>query len=376
MSAAKANLMILTRFVWTPLIIISSFVTILSVAASGVVLRPTLAQTPSNAPPGVNRPQQSSSPAVTGSPQQPSSPAATTQDARPGFGLSLLQSLITACVAAGLTVLLAWAVGLRIAAAWDIRKKQAEFDILLAKEFYELVGDVKAIAREWELLLRRKPPPAAIGSPQASPPTLAGSSPQPSPTDPAGSSPQQPSTEWQKDQLELAKRAMITETSMEAILLKLVSESNLAAAAGSNGREGSLRVLGLFRVAFRNLREMIETGTERPPDFGSPEFWLFNRLVGEISKMVYARSTRSPQTAKVPTPAPDAENYLRLIAFRTTDLRVAAANLIPPLIAFFQARNVDRDSQRLENIRRKFPAGTATVDAIASGSTSGTSAAP
>lgn len=133
-------------------------------------------------------------------------------------------------------------MGLRIAAAWDIRKKQAEFDILLAKEFYQLVGDFKAIAREWELLLQRKPSPET--------------------------------TEWQKDQLELAKRALVTETSMEAILLKLVSESNLTAGAGPNDREGSLRVLGLFRVAFRNLREMIETGTERPPGFGSAEFWL------------------------------------------------------------------------------------------------------
>lgn len=92
--------------------------------------------------------------------------------------------------------------------------------------------------------------------------------------------------------------------------------------------------------------------------------------------MIYVRSTRSPQTAKVPTPTVDAEYYLRLIAFRTTDLKVAAASLVPPLTAFFGARNADRESQRLENIGRKFPAGTASiVDAIAPRSTSGTSAA-
>jgi hypothetical protein len=207
------------------------------------------------------------------------------------------------------------------------------------------VGDFKAIAREWELLLRRKPSPET--------------------------------TDWQKDQLELAKRALITETSMEAILLKLVSESNLTAGGAPDDREGSLRVLGLFRVAFRNLREMIETGTERPLGFGSAEFWLFNRLIGEISKMIYARSTRSPQTAKVPRPTVDSENYLRLIAFRTTDLKVAAAGLVPSLMAFFGARNGDRDSRRLENIQHKFPAGEASiVDAVAPRSTSGTVAAP
>jgi hypothetical protein len=88
-----------------------------------VVQLPALAQTPGNAPPGVSSPQQPSPPAIAGSPPRPSSPTATAQDARPGFGLSLLQGLITACVGASVAVLLAWAVGLRIAAAWDIRKK-------------------------------------------------------------------------------------------------------------------------------------------------------------------------------------------------------------------------------------------------------------
>lgn len=114
MSPAKAYPATWARFVWTAALTI-----IFSFATSGVVLLRGLAQTPGNAPPGVSGPQQPSapaatglpqqpsSPAATGSPQQPSSPAATAQDARPGFGLSLLQGLIIACVGAGVAVLLA-----------------------------------------------------------------------------------------------------------------------------------------------------------------------------------------------------------------------------------------------------------------------------
>jgi hypothetical protein len=235
-----------------------------------------------------------------------------------------LPKLLTAVIVAAL----AWFVGSRITAAWDMRKKRGEFDILLAKEFYTVVASFKAVAREWEAHLRLKP--AANTNEMAV---------------------------WETARIALAKRALDAETSMESILLKLVTEG--AGAEGTSGSEKHKRQrsLSLFRVAFRNLRETVEKGQDSPPGWGHPEFWLFNRLAGEISRIVYERSVKVPRQASSPAPSVSAQDYLQLLTGRTTDLRLAARRLLPAVEAFFRQRAQDRAAARRANVERLFKHG-------------------
>ena len=180
---------------------------------------------------------------------------------------------------------LAWFVGSRITAAWDMRKKRGEFDVLLAKEFYTLVASFKSVAREWEAHHRLKP---ATNSNEM--------------------------TSWETARVALAKRALDAETSMESILLKLVTEAIGREGLSAPERSKRQRSLSLFRVVFRNLRETIEGGQKSPPGWGHPEFWLFNRLAGKISRIVYERSVEVPRRASSSALSVDAQDYIRLMA--------------------------------------------------------------
>jgi hypothetical protein len=233
-----------------------------------------------------------------------------------------LPKLITTLFAA----ILAWVVGSRITAAWDMRKKRGEFDILLAKEFYTLVASFKAVAREWEAYLKRKPASDNLAA-------------------------------WETARIELARRALEAETNMESILLKLLTEGMGREGLTEAERTQRQRSLSLFRVAFRNLRETVEEGQDPPPGWGDPQFWLFNRLAGEISRMVHERSVQVPDKARTPSQAMNAADYLRLLVGRTTDLRAAAAGLQPRVEAFFRQRAEDRAAARRANVERLLETG-------------------
>lgn len=138
-----------------------------------------------------------------------------------------LPKLLTAFFVAAL----AWFVGSRITAAWDMRKKRGEFDVLLAKEFYTLIASFKSVAREWDAHLRLKP---------------------------AANAPEMAS--WETARVALVKRALDAETSMESILLKLVTEGVGREGLREPERSKRQHSLSLFRVAFRSLRETIEGG--------------------------------------------------------------------------------------------------------------------
>jgi hypothetical protein len=239
-------------------------------------------------------------------------------------------------------------------ARWDIRKKRQEFDILLVKEFYELIASFKSVAREAQALGPRPRPdnsplPNVFWGAPVVAAMAARSRPQPTAS---------PALEkWQARQEPLARRALDAEMRMEAILLKLISES-----AGADGLSPTERhAAGLLRTAFRNLRETVDSGKMRLPDFDDSELWLFNRLAGEISKIFYRRSVRSPNKPETSAPAIDANDYLRLVNYRTGDLEAAVARLAPKVDRFRELRHQARQNARRARVNGAFTQGTAVI---------------
>src|SRR5271156_6141045 len=111
------------------------------------------AAVPSGATPAAGAAPQASkpSPAAVTDPRAVSQSAATADkdgNLNQAFWTALVQEIPKA-LSAAIAALLAWIVGSRITAAWDMRKKRGEFDILLAKEFYSVVASFKTVAREW-----------------------------------------------------------------------------------------------------------------------------------------------------------------------------------------------------------------------------------
>jgi hypothetical protein len=261
------------------------------------------------------------------------------------FGQLMVDALpatIAGLIAAVVGALLAWTVGLRLSAGWDIRKKRAEFDQLLVQEFNKVVAEFKAIGREREVLKSR----------------LADT--------------QNATAEKQKAfedaRYELVKRAVATESTLETILLRLLSDletwlitQGVTDAQKQEAREQQLRTMGLFRVAFRNLREAVAEGSHVTPGFNDPELWLFNRLAAELSGFIYERAT-APSLPSFWRPwqitsvlaKPDPAAYLRLIAYRTADLRTAVASIVPDLALLDSHRRQGRYAQRRKNIEGLF----------------------
>ena len=251
--------------------------------------------------------------------------------------VSELPKIATVLLTVVLTAALAWWVTAGLTARWDIRKKRQEFDLVLVKEFYELIGSFKSVAREAE----------ALG-------------PRPRPASPAVI-PDQPGAEaaalranWETKQAPLAQRALETEMKMEAILLKLISEGPSDEGMGTAEWRRQRQAAGLLRTAFRNLRETVERGTMRLPGFDSPELWLFNRLAGEISKIFYTRSARSPKKPESAAPTLDATDYLRLVVYRTGDIEAAVARISPKVASFTQRRHEARQSARRARVHSAF----------------------
>ncbi|MCA6121700.1 hypothetical protein J6500_07265 [Bradyrhizobium sp. WSM 1704] len=268
------------------------------------------------------------------------------------FGQLMVEALpgaIIGLAAAVAGTLLAWMIGLRLSAGWDMRKKRAEFDQALVQEFNKVVAEFKAVSREREILNARV---AATQTPSADQ--------------------QKAFDETRRD---LVKRAVAAESALEAIFLRLLSEmDSWLAAHGGNAdqkvaaRERQLRLMGLFRVAFRNLREAIVDAAPTAPAFGDPELWLFNRLAAELSGLIYEQATApslpafwKPWDITSTLARPDPAAYLRLIAYRTTDLRMAAASILPDLMVLSSRRTDARRAGRKDNIESLFVAGSVKV---------------
>lgn len=153
--------------------------------------------------------------------------------------------LATVLLTVLLTAALAWWVTAGLTARWDIRKKRQEFDLVLVKEFYELIGSFKSVAREAEALGPRPPPAGRAATPEQGEADTAPATPAAQP----GVQPATPSplATWETKQAALAQRALETEMKMEAILLKLISEGPSDAGMSPAEWRRQRHVAGLLR---------------------------------------------------------------------------------------------------------------------------------
>lgn len=168
-----------------------------------------------------------------------------------------------------------------------MRKNRAEFDVALAKDFYHLAGEFRAIEREWAALKRDHD--------ASQPPGWA----------------------------DLLQRAAAAEGGVEAVLLKLVTEDAPT--------PQQMRAVALFRQGYQRLRDQIQRSELHPIRFQDPEYWLFHRLASEVSKLILERSTHSLSDHSVRSLRGAPQRYLRLIAFQEADWQMAVDGLATPI---------------------------------------------
>jgi hypothetical protein len=162
-----------------------------------------------------------------------------------------------------LLLLLGWAVGLRLTAAWNHWQKRRELDLMSARRFYELYGEYLTIWRLWKVFkaperYKQRPP-----YPDRMP-------------------------------FELFERACRAEGEIEAILVKIASERRL--------EEEEWHELALFRQSFQQLRQSIRDGDSVDWSWDSPEYRLFKRLASTVGHILYSRReapARSPEAAQL-----------------------------------------------------------------------------
>jgi hypothetical protein len=128
---------------------------------------------------------------------------------------TLGDDLVVALATAGVGALLAYGVGMRIAYAWDDRRRRREADLAALATFYATYG---AFFSTWKLWAAHKRFGASVAAP----------------TD----------VQWK-----LLERVESAESDFEALLVKLVAERAL------NPRDVTL--LGCFREGYQTLRETI-----------------------------------------------------------------------------------------------------------------------
>jgi hypothetical protein len=127
----------------------------------------------------------------------------------------VLKALLNVIVAT-ITLGLGWLVGQRLTVFWAIRQKRRELELAAVNEFYGLYGEFFAIWKAWVYNISDE---VQIEMPEA--------------------------TQWS-----LLKRACIAEGKLEAIFVKLSSESSLS--------DRDIEVLGKFRQVYQQLRESIK----------------------------------------------------------------------------------------------------------------------
>jgi hypothetical protein len=219
-----------------------------------------------------------------------------------------------------------WLVAVMITNKWDLAKKRNEFDLDLVKDFYDAIGKFKAVGRQAEVYVRL-----------------------PATTTPA----QQHQRDATRDRM--LQQAIELESQIDAVLAKVILEDRADKGVGDDERVRRLRIAGLVRVMIRNLREGLQHGNLQTPAFGTPEFYLSNRLLSDLGDILYTRALtvrdRKPEIRM------HSADYLNLINYRTADLQIAAASLAPAVARFNVTRATARLEARRANVGRIFQAG-------------------
>jgi hypothetical protein len=142
-------------------------------------------------------------------------------------------------------LVLAWVIGYRLSANWNLFQKQRETDIANIQQFYSLYGEFKEISKTWRLIKRSQDSSLKIPS----------------------------DSRWL-----LLARSCVIESKNEAILVKLATERDL--------KDDSLKTLGLFRQALQQLRESIRDDKEIPFASRGTEYVFFNDLVAKAGFII------------------------------------------------------------------------------------------
>lgn len=192
-----------------------------------------------------------------------------------------------------------WFLGQRILAYWELRKKRREFDIATTNQFYQLYGEFRAVQRLWRVLVevneqgeKRFPFPFK---------------------------------DREEVRLELLKRAIVAESGIEAVTIKLATERAL--------EDEDIKCLGLLRQAFQILREAIRDDKPLSYRFDSPEYILFINLASNVARVI-SHDNRQELLAEFlesDLKQPDlsmAQHSLREITkYRSEDFKLAAEQI-------------------------------------------------
>lgn len=153
-----------------------------------------------------------------------------------------------------LAVALAWLVGNRLTASWNLRQKQNEQAQARADDFFRIYGELFSTWKAWNFLLENKEENFAL------------------------------------QRLELFKKSASSEGAMEALFVKLCAELVLD--------DSELTRLGCYRQAYQSLRQAIRAGSKL--DWGSSEntqYLAFKRLsINVASLLAIPRHTRETPT--------------------------------------------------------------------------------
>lgn len=158
-------------------------------------------------------------------------------------GLSLAVALIT--------LALGWVIGQRLGARWSVWQKHREIELQTATGFYDLYGEFVTVWRLWKAACRDELTDAHDDRRRA-----------------------------------LLERATVAEGKLEAVLVRLAAERRLDAE--------EVWELGLYRQAFRRLRERIAADRPLAWNWASPEYTLFKRLACRIAARLPASGTPRP----------------------------------------------------------------------------------
>lgn len=146
---------------------------------------------------------------------------------------------------------LTWLVGQRILLFWDMHKKHRELDIAANTELQRLYGEHKDTAKLWRICKRI--PDAELQIPE--------------------------NTRWL-----LLQRSTAIESKCETLIVKLATERILLTE--------EMRLLGLFRQAFQQLRESIRDNIELASSSRGSEYSIFNSLIAGVAVLISNKQAR------------------------------------------------------------------------------------
>ncbi len=137
---------------------------------------------------------------------------------------------------------LAWLVGYRLTASWNVRQKRRELDLVTARDFHALYGEFFAVWKLWNYAYHDK----SLDT-------------------------------WSR--WELLKRSCEAEAKLETMLVRLACDRALG--------KSEYAILGAFRQLYQQLRESI--GRNIPLQWTSsshPSYIEFKRLAPEIACLI------------------------------------------------------------------------------------------